>query len=303
MARTWFLQRGKGEERTFETCVRLRESVTSGTFLEWHFHQPTTHLKKVLCTANPLSFFSFAMAHSLQSAPVLLDDGQRVRDLRVPQLVSALTDLGVPTDTFPKLRAHRVVLLTSTLSKSRAAIGLFGALEDGRTINGLSIDDVRAELVARGGDPAHQGCQRSELQRIVRVFTNVPAFTFGAPVPAPAPPQTLPADGGAGGSRSSCGRATACHSSGCHSSVCHSSGCHPSACHYRGARRSCGTDQRSVGCASSFHATRSALDIHCRALALEPSGLGAPVQLLRPAPENRSQLPPRGLPFNWHGFR
>ena len=44
------------------------------------------------------------MAHSLQSAPVLLDDGQRVRDLRVPQLVSALTDLGVhvPTDIFPK---------------------------------------------------------------------------------------------------------------------------------------------------------------------------------------------------------
>ena len=110
---------------------------------------------------------------------------------------------------------------------------------------------------------------------------------------------------GAGGSRSSCGRATACHSSGCHSSVCHSSGCHPSACHYRGARHSCacGTDQRSVGCASSFHATRSALDIYCRALALEPSGLGGPVQLLRPALANRSQLPPRGLPFNWHGFR
>jgi hypothetical protein len=114
-----------------------------------------------------------------------------------------------------------------------------------------------------------------------------------------------PQTGGAGGSRSSCGRATACHSSGCHSSVCHSSGCHPSACHYRGARRSCacGTDQRSVGCASSFHATRSALDIYCRALALDPSGLGAPVQLLRPALANRSQLPPRGLPFNWHGFR
>ena len=88
------------------------------------------------------------MAQSLRSVPVLLDDGQRVQNLRVPQLLSALTDLGVPTDTLPKLRAEKVILLTTTLSKSRAAVGQFGALEDGRTINDLSVDDVRAELSA-----------------------------------------------------------------------------------------------------------------------------------------------------------
>ena len=139
------------------------------------------------------------MAQSLRSVPVLLDDGQRVQNLRVPQLLSALTGLGVPTDTFPKLRAEKVILLTTTLSKSRATVGQFGALEDGRIINDLSADDVRAELVARGGDPAHQGCQRSELQRIVRVLTNVPvlaaapAFAFGTQVPL----QPLAAGGGA----------------------------------------------------------------------------------------------------------
>ena len=139
------------------------------------------------------------MAQSLRSVPVLLDDGQRVQNLRVPQLLSALTGLGVPTDTLPKLRAEKVILLTTTLSKSRATVGQFGALEDGRIINDLSADDVRAELVARGGDPAHQGCQRSELQRIVRVLTNVPvlaaapAFAFGTQVL----PQPLAAGGGA----------------------------------------------------------------------------------------------------------
>ena len=142
------------------------------------------------------------MARSLQSVPVLLDDGKRVRNLRVAQLVSALTALGVPTDTIPKLRADKVALLTTILSKSRAAVGQFGALEDGRAINDLSVDDVRAELVARGGDPAQQGCQRSELQRIVRVLTNLrvlasaPTIVLGAPVPL----QPLAADEGAAAS-------------------------------------------------------------------------------------------------------
>ena len=53
-----FCKEEKGEERTFETWRWLREPVTSGTFIEWHFI-PTTHLKKVFLHCKPTEFLFF----------------------------------------------------------------------------------------------------------------------------------------------------------------------------------------------------------------------------------------------------
>ena len=53
-----FCKEEKGEERTFETWMWLREPVTSGTFIEWHFI-PTTHLKKVFLHCKPTEFLFF----------------------------------------------------------------------------------------------------------------------------------------------------------------------------------------------------------------------------------------------------
>jgi hypothetical protein len=247
------------------------------------------------------------MAHSLQSVPVLLDDGQRVRNLRVAQLVSALTALGVPTDTIPKLRADKVALLTTILSKSRAAVGQFGALEDGRAINDLSVDDVRAELVARGGDPAQQGCQRSELQRIVRVLTNLrvlasaPTIVLGAPVPL----QPLAADEGAAASAPLAVAPLPVTHAGANQAFATRAGATlPDATQAaQGAPAPAAPTNAPSAARRPFTlpAQRSTLTVvpaH-----LSPPRLHAPVPPLRPVPGNRGWLPPRGLPLILQGFR
>ena len=87
----------------------MRDS--SGTSLEWHF-QTTTRSKRVFLHCATFVFSFFLKDGKPQTCSCPLDDGRKVKDLKVHELVSALTGLGVPTASFPHLRADKVALLS-----------------------------------------------------------------------------------------------------------------------------------------------------------------------------------------------
>ena len=90
------------------------------------------------------------MAHTF-TFPILLD-GKNVNGFRVQELKAALISFGVPESEHTKTKALMSFQLKSVLSSTRASQGPFGALEDGRLIDTLSVEDLKSFIVARGGD-------------------------------------------------------------------------------------------------------------------------------------------------------
>ena len=83
---------------------------------------------------------SFFMAHTF-TFPILLD-GKNVNGFRVQKLKAALISFGVPESEHAQTKAAKLFQLKSVLSSTRASQGSFGALEDGRLIDSLSIEDL-----------------------------------------------------------------------------------------------------------------------------------------------------------------
>jgi hypothetical protein len=115
----------------------------------------------------------FFMAHT-STFPILLD-GRKVNGFRAQELKTALISSGVPASDHAQTKAAKLSQLKSVLSSTRASQGPFGALEDGRLIDSLSIEDLKSFIVARGGDSSLppwdgvnlQNSLPSELQRLV----------------------------------------------------------------------------------------------------------------------------------------
>ena len=124
---------------------------------------------------------SFFMAAHTFTFPIFLD-GKNVNGFRVQELKAALISLGVPESDQAQTKAVKLFQLKSVLSSTRASQGPFGALEDGRLIDSLSIEDLKSFIVARGGDsslPPWDGVNLrnnlpSEVQRLVRLATGCP---------------------------------------------------------------------------------------------------------------------------------
>ena len=120
---------------------------------------------------------------SLIHQPIRVD-GHTVKGMRVHELKSALTAVGVAEASFPRDKPGKLALLTSVLSAQRSNTGLLGSLEDGQSINDLSFDLAVAEVARRGGDvdalDPHQ-----ELQRVVRILTSQPNLGGQPPVAPP----------------------------------------------------------------------------------------------------------------------
>ena len=69
-------------------------------------------------------------------------DGKNVNGFRVQELKAALISFGVPESEHAQTKAVKLFQLKSVLSSTRASQGSFGALEDGRLIDSLSIEDL-----------------------------------------------------------------------------------------------------------------------------------------------------------------
>jgi len=82
--------------------------------------------------------------------PFRLNDGRRVKDLRVLDLKSAIVSFGVPEPNHAQNKADKLVQLLNALSKSCASQGSRSALEEGRLIDALSVVELRSAIAARG---------------------------------------------------------------------------------------------------------------------------------------------------------
>ena len=122
---------------------------------------------------------------SLVHQPIRVN-GRPVKGMRVHELVSALTAAGVPEASFPKDKAGKLSLLTSTVSAKRSKTGPLGTLEDGQSINDLSFDQAVAEVARRGGvvDALNP---HEELRRVVCILTGQPCLVPQTPAAPPAP--------------------------------------------------------------------------------------------------------------------
>jgi hypothetical protein len=123
----------------------------------------------------------------VESAVMLQETvGRKVNGLRVQELKVALASSGVPVSEHAQTKAAKLSQLKHVLSSTRASQGPFGALEDGRLIDSLSIEDLKSFIVARGGDSSLppwdgvnlQNSLPSELQRLVRSATGCPPLTI-----------------------------------------------------------------------------------------------------------------------------
>ena len=115
---------------------------------------------------------------SLIPQPIRVN-GQSIRALRVHELVSELTAVGVPEASVPGLNTE--------LSALRAQTGPLGSLEYGRSIEDLSVAQAEAEVARRGGDDAALNPHK-ELRRIVHILTGQSSPAHAPPTPAAPPP-------------------------------------------------------------------------------------------------------------------
>jgi hypothetical protein len=118
------------------------------------------------------------MAH-VSAVPISLNDGRKVNGLRVQGLKAALVPAGLPESEHAQSKADMVYQLKDVMSRPLASQGPFGALEDDRLIDSLSVEDLKRSIAARGGDfnlnpwgnADLQNNLPSELQKIVRLAT------------------------------------------------------------------------------------------------------------------------------------
>jgi hypothetical protein len=98
------------------------------------------------------------------AVPILLNDGRKRNGLRVQELKVALVSAGVPEFENSHSKADKMSPLKDVLSRSRASQGPFGALEDGRLIGSLSVEDLKSSIPARGGNSNLQPWGNANLQ-------------------------------------------------------------------------------------------------------------------------------------------